>query len=51
MDLLTSWARSTVANFEKSLSRFDEHLERMLLGALVALGLVAAFLFLMSGGL
>jgi hypothetical protein len=45
MDLLASWARSTVANFEKTLSRFDEHLERLLLGAVIALALVALFLF------
>jgi hypothetical protein len=46
MELLSSWTRSTVANIERTLSRADEHFDRILVGVLALLGIAIAILFL-----
>jgi hypothetical protein len=48
MDVLMSWARSTVANFEHSLGRSERYFDRILVGVLVALAIAIAFLFLQA---
>jgi len=45
MDVLMSWARSTLANFERALSRSDQYFERILVGVLIALAIAIAVLF------
>ncbi len=45
MNLMLSWARSTVANIEQTLGRAEDHLDRVLVGVLVVLALTIAFLF------
>jgi hypothetical protein len=45
MNLMISWARSTVANIEQTLGRAEDHIDTLLLGVLVVLALTIAFLF------
>ena len=45
MDVLMSWARSTVANFEHSLGKSERYFDRMLIGVLIALAVAITFLF------
>ena len=45
MELLNSWTRSTVANIERTLTRADDHFDRILVGVLVLLAIALAILF------
>ena len=45
MQVMFSWARSTVSEIEHKLGRVEEHLDRILLVVLVVLALAVAFLF------
>ncbi len=45
MNLMLSWARSTVASIEQTLGRAEDHIDGLLLGVLVVLALTIAFLF------
>ncbi len=45
MDVLMSWARSTVANFEHSLGKSERYFDRILIGVLIALAVAITFLF------
>ena len=45
MDVLMSWARSTVANFEHSLGRSERYFDRILIGVLIALAVAITVLF------
>ena len=48
MDVLMSWARSTVASVEHSLGRSERYFDRILIGVLVALAIAIAVLFLQA---
>jgi hypothetical protein len=45
MNVLMSWARSTVANVEHALGRTDSWFDRILIGVLVLLAVAVVFLF------
>jgi hypothetical protein len=45
MNVMMSWARSTLANVEHSLGRSDRGLDRMLVGVLVLLAFAVVFIF------
>jgi hypothetical protein len=45
MQLFMSWARSTMANVERSLSRTEHQFDRILVGVLLVLAIVIALLF------
>ncbi|MFI5045429.1 MAG: hypothetical protein ACHQIG_00075 [Acidimicrobiia bacterium] len=45
MDVFMSWARSTMANIERTLGRSEHYFERILVGVLVALAIAIAVLF------
>jgi hypothetical protein len=49
MDTFLSWARSTVANVDRSLSRGDRYFDRILVGVLIALAIAIALLFTQAG--
>jgi hypothetical protein len=48
MSVMMSWARSTLANVEHSLSPAGRNLDRMLVGVLLLLAFAIAFLFLVA---
>jgi len=49
MDVMLSWARSTVASFEHKLGRSERYFDRILVGVMVALALAIAILFTQAG--
>jgi len=49
MNVLMSWARSTVANVESRLGRSDRYFDRILVGVMVALALAIVILFTQAG--
>ena len=49
MDMFLSWARSTVANVDRTLGRSERYFDRILVGVLIALVIAIAFLFLQAG--
>jgi hypothetical protein len=48
MDLFMSWARSTLANVERTLSRSEHQFDRILVGVLVVLAIAIAVLFIQA---
>jgi hypothetical protein len=48
MSVMMSWARSTMASVEHSLSRSDRNFDRLLVGVLVLLALAILFLFFVA---
>ena len=49
MNVLMSWARSTMANVEHTLGRSERYYDRILVGVLVALALAVVLLFSQAG--
>ena len=45
MQLFMSWARSTVANVERTLTRTEHQYDRILVGVLLVLAIAIAVLF------
>jgi hypothetical protein len=45
MEMMMSWARSTVANIEHKLGRGEDYFDRILIGVLALLALAIVFLF------
>jgi hypothetical protein len=45
MDMMMSWARSTVSNIEHKLGRGEDYFDRILIGVLALLVVAIVFLF------
>jgi len=45
MDVMMSWARSTVANLEHRLGRSEDHFDKILVGVLALLAVAIVLLF------